>query len=99
MHSVSSHREKIGYPHDEVSNLTIAHVIQCLRDSAPDDTATLHYNKKISFVGNLINRTGNRIPETRADRVKKMHEAIKTVLTAMLSDIKGNMEQFRRFIQ
>ena len=35
---VSSHREKIGYPHDDVTNLTIAHV--------PDDSATLDYNKK-----------------------------------------------------
>ena len=62
---VSSHREKIG-PHDEVSNLTVAHVIQCLRDSAPDDAATLDYKKKFSFVCDLIDRTGNCIPETRA---------------------------------
>ena len=89
---VSSHREKIGYPH-HVSNLTIAHVIQCLRYSDPDDSATLDYNKSISFVGNLLNRTDNRIPETRADTVK-MHKAITTVLTAMPSDIEGNMEQF-----
>ena len=67
---VSSHREKLGYPHDDVTNLTISHVIQCLRDSAPADVATLEYNKKISFVGNLINRTGNRIPDSRADGIK-----------------------------
>jgi len=43
---VSSQREKLGYPHDDVTNLTISHVIQCLRDSAPADVATLEYNKK-----------------------------------------------------
>jgi len=79
-------------------NLTIAHVIHCLRYSAPDDAATLDYNKKISFVGNLLNRTGNHIPETGAEGVK-MHQAITTVLTVMPSVIKTNMEQFRRYIQ
>ena len=34
----------------------------------------------------------------RADRVK-MHKAITTVLTVMLSDIKGNMEEFQRYVQ
>jgi len=64
----------------------------------PDNAATQDYNEKISFVGNLLNRTGNRIPETRADGVK-MHKAITTVLTAMLSDINTSIEQFRRYIQ
>ena len=41
---------------------------------------------------------GNRIPKTRADRVK-MHKAITTVLTAMPSDIKENMDQFCCYIQ
>ena len=95
---VSSHIEKIGYTYDKVSELTISHVIQCLRDSAPDATATLDYDKKISFVGNLINRTCNRIPETRVDGVK-MQKAIITILTAMTSGIKNNMERFHRYIQ
>jgi len=62
---VSSHREMIGYPHDDVTNLTISHVIQCLRDSAPETVATLDNNKKISVIGNLINWMGNRIPDTK----------------------------------
>ena len=61
------------------------------RDSAPDDVATLENNHKNSFVGNLI----NRIPDTRV----KMQIAITAVLTAMLSDIKQNLEYFLLSIQ
>ena len=79
--------------------ISLSHTfIQCLRDSAPADVATLEYNKKISFVGNLINRTGNRIPDTRAVGVR-MQQAIAKLLTATPSDIKTNLEQFRRSIQ
>jgi hypothetical protein len=60
--------------------------------------ATLEYNKKISFVGNLINRTDNRILDTRADGVE-MQKAITTLLTATPSDIKTNLEHSRRSIQ
>ena len=88
---VSGHRGKLRYPHDDFANLTISHVIQCLRDSAPDDVATLENNHKNSFVGNLI----NRIPDTRV----KMQIAITAVLTAMLSDIKQNLEYFLLSIQ
>ena len=45
---VSGHRGKLGYPRDDVTSLTISHVIQCLRDSASKDVATLEYNKKIT---------------------------------------------------
>ena len=55
----------------------------------------LHYNKKITFVGNLINRVGNRILKTRGEGVN-MHEAIITVLTPVPSDVKNNMDQFHR---
>ena len=53
--------------------------VQCLRYSALEDMATKDYNKKISFVG-------NRIPDTRADRVM-MQRAITAVFKAMPSDI------------
>ena len=36
-------------------------------------------NKKMNFVGNLINKTGNRIPESRSDSIK-MNKAITIVV-------------------
>ena len=87
----------MGMPRADVHTLTIPYVVKTLRECAPDDSVTGDYNKKMNFVGNLINKTGNRIPESRADSIK-MYKAITTVINASPSEFTQNMESFRRYI-
>ena len=84
-------------PRADVHTLTIPYVVKTLRECAPDDSVTGDYNKKMNFVGNLINKTGNRIPESRADSIK-MYKTITTVINASASEFAQNMESFRRYI-
>ena len=51
----------------------------------------------MNFVGNLINKTGNKIPESRSDGIK-MYQAINTVLNASPSEFTTNMDTFRRSV-
>ena len=94
---VNGHRTKVGMPRDDVHTLTTPYVVKTLRECAPDDSVTGDHNKKMNFVCNLINKTGNRIPESRADGIK-MYKAITTVINASPSEFTQNMESFRRYI-
>ena len=51
----------------------------------------------MNFVGNLINKTGNRIPEPRSDGIR-MYKAINAVINASPSEFTQNLESFRRYI-
>ena len=93
---VNGHRTKVGMPRADVYTLTIPYVVKSLHECAPDDSVTGDYNKKMNCVANLINKTGNRIPESRADSIK-MYKAITTVINAP-SEFTQNMESFRRYI-
>ena len=73
---VNGHRTKVGMPRADVNTLTVGYVIRTLRDCAPDDSVTSDH-----FVRNLINKTGNKIPESRSEGIK-MYKAINTVLNA-----------------
>ena len=84
-------------PRAYVHTLTIPYVVKSLCECAPDDSVTGDYNKQLNFVGNLINKTGNRIPESRADSIK-LYKAITTVINASPSEFTQNMESFRRYI-
>ena len=57
---VNGQRTKVGMPRADVNTLTVSYVIRT-RDCSPDDAVTSDYNKKMNFVGNLINKTGNHI--------------------------------------
>ena len=48
-------------------------------------------------VGNLINKTVNRIPESRSDSIK-MYKAITTFINALPSEITQMMKSFRHYI-
>jgi len=58
---------------------------------------TIDYNKKMNFVGNLINKTGNLIPESRSDGIK-MYKVINAVINASPPEFAQNLESFRRYI-
>jgi len=94
---VNGQRTKVGMPRADVNTLMVGYVIKTLRDCAPDDSVSSDYNKKMNFVGNLINKTGNKIPESRLDGIK-MYQAINTVLTASPSEFTTNMDTFRRSV-
>jgi len=94
---VNGQRTKVGMPRADVNTLTVGYVIRTLRDCAPDDSVTSDYNKKMNFVGNLINKTGNKIPESRSEGIK-MYKAINTVLNASPSEFTQNLDTFRRSV-
>jgi len=48
-------------------------------------------------VGNLINKTGNKIPESRSEGIK-MYKAINAVINASPPEFTQNLEIFRRYI-
>ena len=91
---VNGHRTKVDIPRTDVNTLTVSYVIRIHRDCAP---VTSDYNKKINFVGNLINKMGNRIPESRSDGIK-MCKAINAVINASPPEFTQNLESFRRYI-
>ena len=62
---------------------------------ATDDAVTSDYNKKMIFVGNLVNKTGNRIPGS--DGIM-MYKAINAVITASPPEFTQNLDSFRRYI-
>ena len=75
----------------------MSYVIRTLRDCAPDDSVTSDYNKKMNFVGNLINKTGNKILESRSEGIKR-YKAINAVINGLLPEFTQNLDTFRRYI-
>ena len=86
---VNGQRTKVGMPRADVNTLTVSYV-RTLRDCAPDDAVSSDYNRKMNFVGNLINKTGNRIPESSSDGIK-MYKAINAVITASPPEFTQNL--------
>jgi hypothetical protein len=49
----------------------------------------------MNFVGNLMNKTGNKIPESRSEGIK-MYKAINTIIKASPPEFTQNLDTFRR---
>ena len=94
---VNGHRTKVGMPRADVNTLTVLYFIRTFRDCAPDDSVTSDYDKKMNFIGNLINKMGDRIPESRSDGIK-IYKAINAVINASPPEFTQNLESCRRYI-
>ena len=86
---VNGQRTKVGMPRADVNTLT--------SNCTPDDAVTSDYNKKMNLVVNLINKTVNRIPESRSDGIK-IYKAINAIINASPPEFNQNLESFRRYI-